>query len=232
MHRHVRLRASQVHASPLRRGAVTLAATTALACLFIPPAAAQWGFGFGRGGYASTAAQAADYGMSEVLRAQGYNNLQNSEAAKNWEEAKTLDIQNKMRWTETYFEMRKVNRESRAAEAGPPVTHEQAIRMAKTFATPRLNSTQVDPVTGHIEYPFVLMDDLYAAYRSEIDRFFAHRAATGGSVQFKEVEQVEGTVSKFIDALKGNVTKYSAGDYGKARNFLDSLAREARMPPG
>jgi hypothetical protein len=230
--RIIRLAAVSDHPRRLRRGLMTLAAALTVAGLFVPSAAAQWGWGFGRGGYASTAGQAADYGMSEVLRAQGYNNLENSEAAKNWEEAKTLDIQNKMRWTETYFEMRKVNRESRAAEAGPPVTHEQAIRMAKTFATPRLNSTQIDPVTGHIEYPFVLMDDLYTAYRSEIDRFFAHRAATGGSVQFKDVEQVEGTVSKFIDALKGNVTKYPAGDYGKARNFLDSLAREARMPPG
>ena len=209
-----------------------LAASAVIVCLAIVPAAAQWGFGFGRGGYASTAGQAADYGMSEVLRAQGYNNLQNSEAAKNWEEAKTLDIQNKMRWTETYFEMRKVNRDARAAEAGPPVTHEQAIRMAKTFSTPRLNSTQVDPVTGHIEYPYVLMDDVYTAYRSDLDKFFAHRAATGGSVQYKDIEQVEGTVSKFIDALKGNVTKYPAGDYGKARNFLDSLAREAKLPPG
>lgn len=128
--------------------------------------------------------------------------------------------------------MRKVNRDARAAEAGPPVTHEQAIRMAKTFSTPRLNSTQVDPVTGHIEYPYVLMDDVYTAYRSDLDKFFAHRAATGGSVQYKDIEQVEGTVSKFIDALKGNVTKYPAGDYGKARNFLDSLAREAKLPPG
>jgi len=65
-------------------------------------ATAQWGgMGYNRGGYASTAGQAADYGMSEVLRAQGYQNLQNSEAAKNWEEAKTLEIQNRLRWTET-----------------------------------------------------------------------------------------------------------------------------------
>ena len=67
------------------------------------PAYAQWGggWGFNRGGYASTAGQAAAYGMSEVLRAQGYQNLQNSEAAKNWEEAKTLEMQNRLRWTET-----------------------------------------------------------------------------------------------------------------------------------
>ena len=101
------------------------------------PACAQWGggWGFNRGGYASTAGQAAAYGMSEVLRAQGYQNLQNSEAAKNWEEAKTLEMQNRLRWTETYFDMRKVNREARAAERGPPVTQEQAIRWAWELST-------------------------------------------------------------------------------------------------
>jgi len=67
-----------------------------------------WGGGFG-GGWASTAQQGADMGLAEVVRAQGYANLKNSEAAKNWEEAKTMEMQNRLRWTETYFEMRKVN---------------------------------------------------------------------------------------------------------------------------
>jgi hypothetical protein len=194
----------------------------------------QWGrgFGFNRGGYASTAAQGAAYGMSEMMRARGTENLLNSEAAKNWEDAKTLDIENKMRWTETYFEMRKVNRESRAAEAGPRVTQEQAIRFAKMKAPARLGSTQLDPVTGHISYPLVLTSDIYTPYRDPLDRLFADRAASGGSISYEKFEEIQGTVSKFIDALKQNVHKYAAGDYGVARTFLDSLANEARMPSG
>jgi hypothetical protein len=39
-------------------------------------------------------------------------------------------------------------------------------------------------------------------------------------------------VSKFIDVLKENVGKYAAGDYGRARTFLDSLAHESRFPSG
>ena len=197
------------------------------------PAAAQWGgYGYNRGGYASTAAQAAAYGMSEMMRAQGYQNLQNAEAAKNWEDAKTVDIQNRLRWTETYFEMRKVNREAKAAEQGPPVTQEQAIRMAKMAAPPRLGSTQLDPVTGHVAYPPVLLDDIYSDYRKRLDQFFADRAAAGGSVQYSEMREFQSNVSKFIDVLKQNVNNYPAGDYGKARTFLDSLAHEARMPSG
>jgi hypothetical protein len=216
-----------------RHGAI-LAWAVVAGAVAAGPAVAQWGggFGFNRGGYASTAGQAAAYGMSEMARAQGYQNLKNSEAAKNWEEAKTQEIQNRLRWTETYFEMRKVNREAKAAEQGPPVTQEQAIRMAKMAAPPRLGSTQLDPVTGHVDYPPVLMDDIYTEYRKRLDRFFADRAAAGGSVQFAEQREFDSTVSKFIDVLKQNVNSYPAGDYGRARTFLDSLAREARMPAG
>jgi hypothetical protein len=211
-------------------GAVALAAAVVAAW----PAVAQWGggYGFNRGGYASTAGQAAAYGMSEMMRAQGYENLKNSEAAKNWEEAKTQEIQNRLRWTETYFEMRKVNREAKAAEQGPPVTQEQAIRMAKMAAPPRLGSTQLDPVTGHIEYPPVLMDDIYTDYRRRLDQLFSDRAASGGSMQYGALREIQSTVSKFIDVLKQNVKNYPAGDYGRARTFLDSLAQEARMPSG
>lgn len=196
------------------------------------PAAAKWGGGMGynRGGYASTAGQAAAYGMSEMMRAQGAKNLDNSEAAKNWQDAKTQEIQNRMRWTETYFEMRKTNRDGQAAEAGPPVTQEQAIRMAKMSAPPRLVSTQLDPVTGHIDYPMVLQDGVFRPYRSELDALFANRAASGGSLQFEQYQEIQRTVSKFIDVLKENVGNYPAGEYGRARTFLDSLAHESRFP--
>ena len=198
-------------------------------------ASAQWGgggWGYNRGGYASTAQQAAAYGMSEMMRAQGYENLQNSQAAINWEQAKTQEIQNRLRWTETYFEMRKVNREARAAENGPPVTKEQAIKMAKDNAPRRLVSTELDPVTGHIGYPPVLMDEPYADYRTRLDKLFAQRASSGGSIPYSDYRAIQTTVTEFIDVLKSRVKDYPAGDYGRARTFLDSLAHEARQPAG
>ena len=219
--------------SPSR--STTRPSLVALGCILTAAgASAQWGggMGFNRGGYASTAGQAAAYGMSEMARARGAENLQNSEAAKNWQEAKTVDIQNRLLWTETYFDMRKENRDRRAEEAGPRVTQEQAIRMARMAAPPRLGSTQLDPVTGHIEYPLILTDDSYAAYRNRLDSLFAHRAETGGSIQFSDYQAIQQAVSKFVEALKQRVKDYPAGDYGRARTFLDSLAHEATMPAG
>jgi len=218
---------------PRTRHHLRLVLLTLGAGLVAAGASAQWGgMGFNRGGYASTAGQAAAYGMSEMMRAQGYENLQNSEAAKNWEEAKTLEIQNRLRWTETYFEMRKENREKRAAEAGPRVTQEQAIRMAKAAAPQRLGSTQLDPVTGHIEYPLILTDDAFKPYRDRLDTLFSRRAAAGGSIPLSDFQAIQQTVSQFIDSLKSRVKDYAAGDYGRARSFLDRLAHEASQPAG
>ena len=216
---------------PSIQSLVALLLTTAAALLPAPAALAQWGgFGFNRGGYASTAQQGADYGMSEMMRAQGYQNLQNSEAAKNWEEAKTADIQNRLRWTETYFEMRKVNKEKRAEEDGPPVTQEQAIRMAAQKMPARLRSTQLDPATGHIEYPPLLTDDGYKPYREKLDTLFAHRAASGGSMPYSDYQAIQQTVGQFIGALTRRINEYTAGDFGRAKNFLDSLGHEAKLP--
>jgi hypothetical protein len=198
-------------------------------------ARAQWGGGWGGGwgmNWSSTAQEGADMGLAAVVRSQGYANLKNSEAAKNWEEAKTLEMQNRLRWTETYFEMRRVNRESRAAEAGPRVTQEQAIALARMRAPPRLPSTQLDPVTGHIEYPPILTQDIYKQYRDRLDALFAQRAASGGSLRFEDFQAIQTTVSKFIETLQQHVSEYAAGDFGHARTFLDSLANEARSPAG
>lgn len=230
-------RSRAVRSSRTRRGGGAALLAAVWAGLAATPVAAQWGgWGGGYGGWgmswASTAQQGADMGLAAVVRSQGYANLQNSEAAKNWEDAKSMEMQNRLRWTETYFEMRKVNHEKRAEEAGPPITQEQAIALAKMAAPVRLQSTQLDPVTGHIEYPLILTQDIYKEYRDRLDTLFANRAASGGSIRFEDFQAIQSTVSQFIATLQKHVGDYAAGDYGRARNFLDSLANEARSPGG
>lgn len=209
-----------------------LLASLAACSLLCLPALGQYGRGrgWGRGNYASTAQQAAAYGMSSMMRAQGQLNLDNSEAAKNYQEVTSAAIDNRKKWTETYFEMRKINRDARAEEAPSRISHEDAIRLAKSVAPPRLGSTQLDPVTGHIEYPLVLQDKIFAPYRSELDTLFADRASSGSSLQFEQYQSIRQTVSKFIEVLNEHVQDYPAGEFGKARVFLNSLSNEANFP--
>ena len=178
--------------------------------------------------------------MSEVIRAQGYANMQNSAAAKNWEQAKTMEIQNRELWTNTYFKMREENSNARRKEqsrnvltdAEKEANHDRMIRVAKMSSTPRLRSTQLDPVTGHIEYPLILTDDRYASYREKLDALFSERAISGGSLQYSQYLAIQNAVQQFIDALKSQVGKVPAGDYGSARTFLNSLARETKYSSG
>ena len=73
---------------------------------------------------------------------------------------------------------------------------------------------------------------MFAPYRAELDKLFADRAASGGSMQFEQYQEIQKTVSRFIEALKQHVNDFAAGDYGRARTFLDSIANESRFPAG
>ena len=99
-------------------------------------------------------------------------------------------------------------------------------------APARLKTTDLDPVTGHINYPLLLTQDIYSPYRDRLDVLFSERAASGGSLRYEQFQEIQSTVSAFIDALKRRVNESPAGDYGVARTFLDSLAHEARRPAG
>ena len=186
----------------------------------------------GWGNFASTAQQGASYGMASMMRSQGYQNLQNSEAAKNLQTAQSQQIDNRKKWTDTYFDMRKTNRKARADEAPSRISHEDAIRLAKSVAPPRLSSTQLDPTTGHIQYPLVLQDSIFTPYRSELDSLFAGRASSGSGLQIRQFQAIRTTLTKFKEVLKEHVKDYPSSEYGKARVFLNSLSNEANFPSG
>ena len=205
--------------------------------LALPLAAQMGGMGMGRrgmggGNFASTAQQGASYGMASMMRSQGYQNLQNSEAAKNLQSAQSQQIDNRKKWTDTYFDMRKTNRKARSDEAPSRISHEDAIRLAKSVAPPRLSSTQLDSTTGHIQYPLVLQDSIFTPYRSELDSLFAGRASSGSGLQIREFQAIRTTLTKFKEVLREHVKDYPSSEYGKARVFLNSLSNEANFPSG
>ena len=184
----------------------------------------------GGGGFGGTAASAAMMGYAAMLRAQGMANLQNSQAAISWEKAKTAEIQNRLLWTSTYFKMRKVNHDMRLAERGSPVSAAEASKLAHDAVVPSLNGTVLDSATGRIAYPEALRDPLYDGLRDDVDAFFTRRAATHGSVDFNDLQQVETILDLFHAELLGHLSKYSAGDYGHAVTFIEQLRNEAKKP--
>jgi hypothetical protein len=186
---------------------------------------------YGGGGWgASTAAQGYGYGMAAVIQAAGQANLMDSIAAGNYEDARSKLIDNRLKWTNTYFEMRQQNEAARRAMRAPPLSHEAAVRIAREKAPRRPTNSQLDPVTGTIAWPLALQNPIYDENRKVLDAAFAERAANSGSIGFATFQKIEDACSAFLAKLQDNIKDFRPQDYTIARNFVTGLCFEARFP--
>lgn len=178
----------------------------------------------------STAGGDIARGQAEFIRAAGEFNLNNSKTAINLQTAKSMEMDNRLRWSETFFEMRRVNRTNRALEAGPRPSMDQVVNYARMQAPRRLASTQLDPVTGEIAWPPLLTERAFTDNRQFLQGKFAERAKQGGSIDIDQIEEVEEAVDEFKEELKDVALRRSPKHYGAARSFLDSLKLEYELP--
>jgi len=179
---------------------------------------------------ASTAGESWARGMSDVMRASGDANLRNSEAAINVTEAQSRAMDNRLKYTQTFFENRRMNREYRAAEAGPKITQQQAERIARERAPKRATAQDVDPITGGLAWPRVFDDAQYTPYREKLEILFAERAEQGGAIGMDTYREIESVTDEMLATLKGNIGSMSGTDYMAAKRFVERLANEARFP--
>jgi hypothetical protein len=179
---------------------------------------------------AATVGESWARGMSDVIRAQGAANLRNSQAAINLEEARSRYLDNRLKYTETFFENRRLNREFRAAERGPRVTQEQIERIARGRAPRRATDADVDPITGGLAWPRVLTQERYAPYTEKLELLFAERARMEGAIGMSMFRDIESTTSDLLATLRDNIRDYGTTDYMEARRFVERLANEARFP--
>ena len=176
--------------------------------------------GYNTGG--STAAGSAMNGMASVISAKGDYNLSTSAAAVNMTQAQKNEIQNRQQWTNTYFDMRATNSAARKAEAGPRPTMEQLVRIAREGAPAPITPSQVDPVTGRIDWPGPLQEESFAVERAELDKIMATRAQLGG-LGYSDQEKARDAIDAMWKNLKSLVREIPPQVYVTSRNFLSSL---------
>lgn len=194
------------------------------------PAGATYGYGYYGGGHASTAAEGALNGMSNLLSAAGSANLSNSMAAINYEAARSADLDNRLKATDTYFQIRAKNRAYREAEAGPRATSQELFRWAKEEAPSRLTSMQLDPVSGGIAWPLLLTSPEFEANRMKLDQIYIARANYHGGISQQTYQAALQLIAGMQATLKAGVTKYVPQQYVAAKKFLDSLQYELQLP--
>jgi hypothetical protein len=192
------------------------------------------GSGYWSGGSAysagSTAFGSAAAGMSDWVRSRGQANLLNSEASINLEAARRADMENNAIAAQGYFEGRLMNNAYRAQLASPRATEADLIRYAKQSLPKTLSPSELDPVTGEINWPELLADNLYQADRQKLERMFAYRVKLGqlSREQRMELEQVAQNMQA---VLKKNINAYAPQEYVDAKKFLEQLAFAARAQP-
>jgi hypothetical protein len=197
-----------------------------------PSNSGYYSYGGSGGGYhASTAAEGAATGMSNVVRAQGEASLNRSAAAINYTVAQSNEIQNRAAYTSTYFQMRQENRQARAAERRPRATMEELVRYAQAGKPKPLSPGEMDKVTGTVRWPLALQVDGFAKQRAELEKIVAGRASTGtlSPADYMKVRQLTSTM---LDDLKSKIRDIPPEQYTLAKRFLESLAYEATRPLG
>ncbi|MEX2176385.1 MAG: hypothetical protein WD872_18625 [Pirellulaceae bacterium] len=187
--------------------------------------AQYYGGGWGGGYHSSTVQEGAARGFADVVRAQGMNNLLNSEAAKNLEAARREDIENRVRATQAYFDIRRINQEYRESQRPQPLSMEQYVRLAREKAPDRLSVSQLDPLSGRLSWPLALRDAAYAEDRALLEQLFKERAS-GLGVNYLEIDAA---AERLQAKLAADLERFKPDDYIRANSFLDSLSYELRL---
>ncbi len=175
------------------------------------------------------AAGNAMQGMAAVINAAGNYNLSTSAAAMNMTQAQKQEIQNWASFTNTYFDLRAANRKAWATEQLPSLTEEQLNRITQAGAPKPLPSQQLDPVSGRIAWPNVLLDSRFQVQRETLEAAFTNRVKFS-TMPWQDLQKVEAATSAMLDELAGMIRDVEPMDYMPAKRFIQSLAYAARKP--
>lgn len=189
-----------------------------------------YGSGYYGGGYhASTLEEGVLRGTGALLRDAGEGNYYNSQAAINYQQARSAALDNALKGVETYFAARKQNAEARAAERGPRLTQQELTELAKKQAPARLSAYQYEPALGKVYWPTALTTAEFAQERVAINLAIAERNGTNSGQGTDNQRQIHLNVQRMQETLKSQVAVMDPADYLAAKKFLTSLDFEGRQ---
>ncbi len=179
--------------------------------------------------HASTAAEGKLRGMSDMVRSHGQANLDNSSAAINYTVARRSQIDNRYHRATTYMNMRRANEAFRKEMRKPRPSMEAMVRFAQAGKPKRLSPSELNPVSGAINWPIVLRSKKLAANRAEVEMAFAQRASTS-VVGAEEYFKIKNNTDEMLAELKSQIRQLPTDQYVIAKRFLQSLAYAAGRP--
>jgi hypothetical protein len=178
------------------------------------------------GGGGGTAASNYMYGMSSVIQAEGAYNLMTAQAAIAAQQAESQYLQNRLAATQTYFEMRQMNKQYRDQERAKPMSSEALTHYYEQMKPKRMAATQLDPVTGQIAWPAPLQDEAYASYREQLDSLYKQRA------QHKDFSynDVRLSAEAMQTEFRKHLAEFAPQEFENSNKFIEALTVEAHYP--
>lgn len=210
-----------------------------LACLMLAlsavgSAAAQpgwrggWGGGWGGAYYSSTPAEGYARGLADMVRSAGQANLSNSEAAINWEQARSANFDNRLKYTQMYFERRRMNEQYTEQQRAERRYSREMFRGGGQPTLDPLTAAELDPLTGQIHWPSSLMTEPFAASRKRFQKLSEQRAKDGQKLDFDSQNSVRTETRTMTDELRNQIASYTPNDYAAARRFIQRLSADLR----
>lgn len=187
--------------------------------------------GYGYGGF-GTAQSAAMHGAADVMRAQADRAVGYTDAAINYEQAKSAYLDNKLKFTQIYWERQRIGKEELAKQTQADREAREKYLDWKHSQPPveGLSPGQLDPNSGSIAWPLALQNPKFDQTRKKLDDLFALRTQTNATYDL--YKSIQAGVSEMQSLLKDNIKDMNANEYSSARKFLDSMAVESQMPAG
>lgn len=186
---------------------------------------------------ASTVAESRARGVADITRSRSQSAIDYSQARIGRAEARSRELDNRLKSTQTYFEMRRINREERYGT--PQEKYEKKRRNEERFAARArkgdpndLSDGQLDPLTGKISWPMELMPPEYEKYRDKVDRLFEERARHGGKVSYKTYDELNKATDEFLAVLKTDIRTLGSKKYIAGKEFVNALAYQVENNSG
>jgi hypothetical protein len=187
-----------------------------------------WGYGNPGGG---TVAGSYLYGLGDVVRAEGEYNLNTSAAAINYTTAQRQQIQNWQNYVDAYYYGRRVYQDQVAAKTARDrkFYEEDWPRIHASMKPQRLPPTELDPVTGRLQFPVALRSQAFENQCADLQELFAKRAQYG-ALSYEDHKKATDLANTMIADLQNNIRSYSPDNYITAKKFLEKVAYESGLP--
>lgn len=185
--------------------------------------------GYGYYHHASTLEEGMSNGYANIVQSWGVANLLHSQAARNYQEAYSRDLDNRVKAAATYVQVKRMKREYAASLRVAPPSPEKAARYAKDRAPSRLTDRDLDPISGRISWPAALEDEAFQVHRDKLEEI-ALKWARYNSLSGAEHLALQQSTKAMQTELKSRMKMYSSTDYIAAKNLLESLAYEVVRP--